>query len=129
MCETRAIYRLADAAYAPFSCPASAECCQLGVTGRQPYLWPSEWLLLKDAAHRALLRAGTACPFLENGRCSVYADRPFGCRTFFCHRRSGPSREPVETVAALSKRLEAVNLELDPDARPRALLEWTADAL
>ncbi|MHB8878075.1 MAG: YkgJ family cysteine cluster protein, partial [Myxococcaceae bacterium] len=45
--ETRALYRLADAAYAPFSCPASGECCQLAARGREPWLWPSEWRLLQ----------------------------------------------------------------------------------
>ena len=33
--ETRAIFRLADEAYAPYSCPASGECCRLAVTGRR----------------------------------------------------------------------------------------------
>ncbi|RYZ31921.1 MAG: YkgJ family cysteine cluster protein, partial [Myxococcaceae bacterium] len=45
--ETRTVYRQADEAYAPYSCPASGECCQLAVTKRQPWLWLPEWELLK----------------------------------------------------------------------------------
>jgi GAF domain-containing protein len=44
--ELRVIYQRADAAYAPYSCPASGECCQLARTGRQPWLWEPEWRLL-----------------------------------------------------------------------------------
>ena len=33
-----------------------------------------------------------ACPMLEHhsGRCLIYADRPFGCRTHFCAAAGGP---------------------------------------
>lgn len=32
------------------------------------------------------------CPLLDaSGRCSIYAARPFGCRTFFCERASRSS--------------------------------------
>ena len=34
-----ALYRQADATWSGFRCPASAECCQLAVTGREPWLW------------------------------------------------------------------------------------------
>src|SRR5205823_5208735 len=83
---TRAIYRLADAAFARWSCPSSGECCQLAKTGRQPWLWPSEWKLI--AARKGPPRADGGCPFLDaaGARCTVYADRPLGCRTFFCGR-------------------------------------------
>ena len=38
--ETRAVLRKADEAYAPFSCPASGECCQLSTTKRELYTLP-----------------------------------------------------------------------------------------
>jgi Fe-S-cluster containining protein len=128
----RAIYRHADALYAPFSCPASGECCQLSATKRQPWLWRPEWEALLErlrTEHRELPppREDGGCPFLDKTgkRCTVYADRPFGCRTFFCGRRSGPSREPLDEVVRLSKRLEAVSQELDPElTAPRPILEW-----
>ena len=39
--QLRALYRHADAAYAPFSCPASGECCQLSTTRREPLQYRS----------------------------------------------------------------------------------------
>jgi putative zinc- or iron-chelating protein len=129
--ELRALYRHADAAYAPFSCPASGECCQLARTPRQPWLWYPEWKLL--ARHPLPPpRADGGCPYLDSTgkRCTVYADRPFGCRTFFCERIRGPARQPVDTVDALLRRLEAVSQRMMPSLTgPRPLLEWHAAAL
>lgn len=127
--ELRAIHRLADAAYRSFSCPATAECCQLAATKREPWLWPVEWELLVEATAGSIPppRADGGCPFLDpdGKRCTVYADRPFGCRTFFCHRARGPAREPVATVALLARRLERVARTLDPECTaPRPLLDW-----
>lgn len=135
MLETRAVYRLADEAYRPFSCPASGECCQLSTTKREPWLWRNEWLVL-EAAGRAKnggslppARLDGGCRFLDAAglRCSVYADRPFGCRTFFCGRKTGPDAEPRELVVALSLRLERVAQALDADAQgPQPLNTWCA---
>lgn len=130
--ETRAVYRLADALYAPYSCPATAECCQLTQTQRQPWLWPSEWRVLEDAAvaqHGALppARADGACPLLDaTGRhCTVYEGRPLGCRTFFCHRIRGPARQPTLEMNALLERLERINrADEESDAQPLQMLEW-----
>jgi Fe-S-cluster containining protein len=130
--ELRAIYRQADAAYAPFSCPASGECCQLAKTRRQPWLWYPEWRLLSGQRPLPPRRADGGCPYLDAAglRCTVYADRPFGCRTFFCERIRGPARQPVETVDALLRRLEAVSQRVRPGLTgPRPLLEWHAEAL
>ena len=48
------------------------------------------------------LELGIECPFLEGGRCGIYAVRPFACREYLvtspkelCRR---PLSEPVETV-------------------------------
>ncbi|HLL55514.1 MAG TPA: YkgJ family cysteine cluster protein [Myxococcaceae bacterium] len=133
--DTRAVYRLADKAYAPFSCPASGECCQLSTTQRQPWLWRNEWLVLKErlsAQGRALPppRADGGCPLLDAAgkRCTVYEDRPFGCRTFFCQRITGPSRQPREEVIRLSLRLEVLSQELDPELKgPRQILDWARE--
>ncbi|MGA9524560.1 MAG: YkgJ family cysteine cluster protein [Myxococcaceae bacterium] len=130
--EVRAIYRHADALYAPYSCPASGECCQLSTTKRQPWLWRPEWeaLLARLAREKRPVPPGRSdggCPFLDAAgkRCTVYADRPLGCRTFFCGRRSGPAREPLEEMVRLSQRLEAVSRELDPElTSPRPIFEW-----
>jgi hypothetical protein len=129
--ETRAVFRQADALYARTSCPASAECCQLAKTGRQPWLWPSEWLVLEERLLRdrrkVVQRADGACPLLtEAGRCSVYEDRPFGCRTFFCGRATGPAAQPVAAVNALQERLARASQGFAPDAEPLPLLTWIA---
>src|SRR6185295_5725337 len=96
-----ALYRQADSAYERFSCPSSAECCQLRRRGRQPWLWPVESAALEDALRRQGRRvpeprADGGCPLLDEAgrRCTVYEDRPFGCRTYFCDRASG-GRHPL----------------------------------
>ncbi|MBJ6764771.1 YkgJ family cysteine cluster protein [Myxococcaceae bacterium JPH2] len=125
--EVRAVYRQADAAYAPFSCPASGECCQLSRTQRQPWLWAPEWKLLTTGRELPPPRADGGCPFLDAAglRCTVYADRPFGCRTFFCERIRGPARQPAEAVAAMLERLERVSRRMEPALTgPRPILEW-----
>ena len=129
--ELRAIYRQADAAYAPFSCPASGECCQLSKTKRQPWLWYPEWLLLARNHPLPPPREDGGCPYLDAAgkRCTVYADRPFGCRTFFCERIRGPARQPADTVTALLIRLERVSERILPSLTgPRPILEWHAEA-
>ncbi|MCI0569606.1 MAG: YkgJ family cysteine cluster protein [Myxococcaceae bacterium] len=126
------VYREADAAWAPFSCPASGECCQLTKTGRQPWLWRAEWVRLlerlkRDGRPLPPARADGACPFLDDTglRCSVYADRPLGCRTFFCDRIRGPERQPAEVMDLLQRKLERLSVALDEeDTGPRPLLDW-----
>lgn len=129
--ELRTVYRQADAAYAPFSCPASGECCQLAKTRRQPWLWWPEWLLLARRHPLPPPRADGGCPYLDAAglRCTVYADRPFGCRTFFCERIRGPARQPADTVTQLLVRLERLSERLMPSLTgPRQLLDWHAEA-
>lgn len=127
--ELAALYREVDAAHAGSTCPASTECCRFGVTGREPYVTSIEIALLERAIRsnggplsvkrRALPITGDAerervCPLLDAaGRCSVYASRPFGCRTYFCGRatRGGePSRAEqkrlVDRLRALADRHE-----------------------
>ena len=122
------LYRRADAAWAGSRCPGTAECCQLSRQGREPWLWGVEW----DALRRAVPalpppRADGGCPFLddEGRRCTVYAVRPLGCRTYFCHRATRPGPEPVEEMDVLQRRLEGVARSVRPDEPgPRPLSEW-----
>lgn len=113
----RAVYEEADRLLEGWSCPASADCCHFARTGREPYLWPNEWALLQRAlASRGVARGRSlpvradddrACPLVTpDGRCSVYDDRPFSCRTFFCERGSGPTRRPLRAeLAELGRRI------------------------
>jgi Fe-S-cluster containining protein len=88
------IYAEADRLLEPFSCngsTCSATCCHFDAMGREPYPTAVELAELERAIRGARPRhlpiAG-ACPLLTpDGRCSVYASRPFGCRTFFCNAK------------------------------------------
>ena len=118
--ELRAIYVETDALFSGMSCDASTDCCRFGVTGREPYPTAVEIEVLRRAlaaTGRRVARTGgkkrlpiadageRRCPMLsDEGRCIVYAARPFGCRTFFCDRAEGqaPSREEI---ARLSRRI------------------------
>jgi uncharacterized protein len=126
--ELRQLYDDTDALQRGTSCPASTECCRFGITGREPYVTSIEVLAIEKAVasgggplskkRRALPLAGRTnaeertCPLLAaGGRCSVYAWRPFGCRTFFCERaaRSEPpkrkqERELVRRLAEIAAR-------------------------
>jgi len=128
--HVRALLDKADQAFAPFSCPGTAECCQLSVTRRQPWLWPAEWALLENhllKAGRLPLspRADGGCPLLDadGKRCTVYEVRPFGCRTFFCHRVQGPARQPAQRVDELQKALAALSARMEDESPPRPLME------
>jgi uncharacterized protein len=124
--ELDALYREVDAHYADWSCPSSTECCRFGITGRQPYLTSIEALALTRAIarrggmprpkKRALPLTQDAsreriCPLLDDHqRCAVYADRPLGCRTFFCDRATrgaGPERETLRDVVRRLQELAA----------------------
>jgi len=126
-----ALYRRADEAWAPFRCPGSAECCQLAARGREPWLWGVEWDVLRRAAG-ALPgpRADGGCRFLDASgrRCTAYAARPLGCRTYFCHRATGPGPQPVEEMDRLQRRLEAIARSIRPDETgPRPISAWLED--
>lgn len=128
--ELFAIYADAEALLADWTCPASTECCRFGLTGREPYVTSIELAAMK----RELARIGGArafrhaeplappqpqnkkrrlamaadertCPLLNHeGRCSVYAARPLGCRTFFCERATSPSRARSTRGRALPQK-------------------------
>jgi hypothetical protein len=130
--ETRALLGRASAVWSQWSCPASGRCCQLRRTGREPWLWPTEWQVLMEALAvqaRTLpaAREDGGCAFLDPGgqRCSVYEARPSGCRTFFCGDGRGPVLRGQRTHEVLDE-LAAVNIGLDPSAQPRSLTAWLA---
>jgi Fe-S-cluster containining protein len=131
--EVRAIY--AELARRPVErqCEACTECCQFHLTGLTPQLTKGE-AVLAAKAFRATGRKtlpepddGT-CPLLkrETGRCLIYADRPFGCRTHFCAAAGGPYAR--KEVLDLIRRLEAVDQMLGGDG-PHAIQSAVADAL
>jgi Fe-S-cluster containining protein len=131
--EVRAIYRELETRPIERACTRLTECCHFQLTGRTPHLTRGEALLAAQAIRAAgrkelgePSRAG-ACPLLrEDGRCLIYADRPFGCRTHFCAAAGGPYARA--SVLDLIRRLEALDARLGGDG-PRLLPGAVADAL
>ena len=133
LAEVRAIY--AELAKRPVTrnCLARTECCQFHLTGLTPQLTKGEALL----AAKALRATGRkelpdrdegACPMLhpQTGRCLIYADRPFGCRTHFCAAAGGPYAR--KEVIDLIRKLEDLDVRLKGDG-PRKIISAVADAL
>lgn len=148
--KLRALYAEVDALLAGWTCAASTDCCRFGVTGREPYPTSVEIAELERAVRARgglpkrrtlpVVRGSGArgederrCTLLsDEGRCLVYASRPFGCRTFFCERGSGPAGEaprsgPKSEIARLGRAVADLSARFDPtDAGPRPLSKVTA---
>ncbi|HEV8246264.1 MAG TPA: hypothetical protein VGP93_10875 [Polyangiaceae bacterium] len=119
--ELRRLYEDTDALMRGVSCPSSTECCRFGITGREPYVTSIEARAIEKAVaarggplskkRRALPLAGRTgdertCRLLTaQGRCSVYAWRPFGCRTFFCERATGTDSISRKEERDLARKL------------------------
>jgi len=138
LAELRAIYAAVDALTAGWSCDASTDCCRFAVTGREPYPTAVELAELDRAiaARGGLGRGGKRllpiaaaerrCALLDpDGRCVVYASRPFGCRTFYCERAEGPFGErelPRGEIAELAGKIASLSARFAPrDPGPRPL--------
>lgn len=130
---TQRVLAKASQVWSRWACAASGQCCQLGVTGRSPWLWPTEWWLLRQALDEALRvlpppRDDGGCRFLDEAgrRCTVYGARPFGCRTYFCERGRGPELKGLSTHSLLDE-LAQLNVAVDSAAAPRPIEAWCAD--
>jgi Fe-S-cluster containining protein len=94
------------------NCTRLTECCQFHITGKIPYLTNGE-ALVAARAYRATGRKALAetevCPMLDlrSGKCMIYEDRPFGCRTHFCAAAGGPYSR--NEVVDLVHKLEAID--------------------
>jgi len=130
-----ALYAEADRLLAGWTCDTSTDCCRFAVTGREPQLWPNEWRVLEKAIAsrgvparklRVVEDADATCPLLDRGRCTVYAARPFGCRTYFCERAVGPERKlPRAALADIGRRIAAAARAADPRCDgPRRVTAW-----
>jgi hypothetical protein len=131
--EVRAVYQELALRPVQRGCLARTECCQFQLTGLTPHLTKGE-ALLAAKAFRATGRKDFPetddgiCPMLKRatGRCLIYADRPFGCRTHFCDAAGGPYAR--KEVLDLIRRLEDLDVRLKGDG-PRKLFPAVADAL
>jgi Fe-S-cluster containining protein len=132
--ELLALYAQADALVESLACDCAARdtrCCRFGITGREPYPTPVE---LEEIEHaraalgrrrrsprvRLALAKDRACPLLSNdGRCTIYASRPLGCRTFFCDESPAPAdRAEVQRVA---RAVASLSERFAPGEGPRPL--------
>ena len=143
--ELLALYAETDLLLSPYGCDASAECCDFANTGREPYPTPAELAEVDRAmrergidlgrtkpaaSKRALPIAGRRrCPLLgDDLRCRIYASRPFGCRTYFCERMTGPNKLPRAELQRLSRAIADLSARFAPrDPRPRPLLNALRD--
>ena len=131
--EIRAVYAALAERPVARACTARTECCQFHLTGLTPQLTKGEALVaakgLRATGRKELPAADDgACPLLkrETGRCLIYADRPFGCRTHFCAAAGGPYAR--KEVIDLIRRLEEVDRKLGGDG-PRKIQAAVAEAL
>lgn len=115
--EVRRVYAELDARPIERNCVMRRECCHFRLTGRTPHLTRGEALAVAKALRatgrtRMPLRIDGCCAFLNaaTGKCMIYADRPFGCRTHFCAAAGGPYAR--HEVADLVRRLEQVDRDL-----------------
>ena len=122
--EVRQIY--AELAMRPVErqCIRRTECCQFKLTGLTPYLTKGEALVAARALRatgrtKLPAKADGACPMLDaaSGRCLIYADRPFGCRTHFCAAAGGPLAR--RDVIDLIRHLETIDARLEGDGPHR----------
>lgn len=137
--EVRAIYAEVDQMPVERDCIRRTECCYFKRTGLTPQLTSGEGLLAAKAwraSGRKELksRADGGCPMLigelGQGKCAIYADRPFGCRTHFCDAAGGPlaRRDVIDWI----RRLEAIDSALGghgPKSLPASIEEalgWRA---
>jgi Fe-S-cluster containining protein len=127
----QAVYAELEARPVERECVRRTECCQFRLTGKTPYLTRGEAMVAVEAlrrsgVHRLPPNKNGNCPLLvENtGQCSIYADRPFGCRTHFCAAAGG--LRPRKEIQDLIWRLEDLDTRLGgvgPQKLPVAIEE------
>lgn len=129
--EMEAIY--AELGQRPLArdCEMRTGCCHFRIAGHTPMLTRGEALFaargVRASGRKALKpHPDGACPLLgRDGRCTIYAHRPFGCRTHFCAEAGG--MYPRKHVADLIQRLEALDERLGGDgSRPLEVAVSTA---
>jgi len=133
LAEVRVVYADLAKRLVARNCQSRTECCQFQLTGLTPQLTKGEALVaakgFRATGRKELSESSDGvCPLLkrETGRCLIYADRPFGCRTHFCAAAGGPYVR--KEVLDLIRRLEDVDRKLGGDG-PRKIQAAVGDAL
>ncbi|MDP9291103.1 MAG: YkgJ family cysteine cluster protein [Verrucomicrobiota bacterium] len=113
--KVRAIYDTLANRPVERDCTRLSQCCHFVLTGRTPFLTRGEALVaaaaLRATGRKRLPESG-ACPFfsVNDRKCMIYADRPFGCRTHFCRPAGGPYARGE--VLDLIRDLEKIDADL-----------------
>jgi Fe-S-cluster containining protein len=126
LAELAALYREIDERYSGYKCQGTTECCRFGITGREPFVTSIELLAIERArAARPLSRKRRplplapregACPLLtEDARCSIYASRPVGCRSYWCDRAETESAVHHTERNAFVRRVKDLASRHRPD--------------
>jgi Fe-S-cluster containining protein len=89
------------------TCRACGDCCDLVRHGFRLYMSSLEHAFLLARTGRTELPppAGGRCGFQRDGRCTVHAARPLGCRTYFCDADGGHLAELHEQYLRRLKRI------------------------
>lgn len=119
----------ADVAGRNPTCWLSGKCCRFDSYGHRLYTTGLEvaWLIAQlDAAGLQRLDAAAlpgldGCPFQLDRLCSVHADRPIGCRVYFCD----PAAQRWQSEV-YERHLAALRRLHDAHALPYAYMEWRA---
>ncbi len=109
-----AVYASVDAAIAEASprCESSGKCCRFTEYGHTLFLSHFEAeILLETAPAYAPPITRDGCPFQVGNRCTARAERPLGCRIYFCDPNF---QEPQQTITeAAIARLKQLADEYD----------------
>lgn len=130
--EVKSVYAELERRPLQRDCQMRTQCCHFRLTGKTPFLTLGEAIYAAQgvrASGRKVMKPNPegACPLLgKDGRCTIYAHRPFGCRTHFCQPAGG--MYPRKHIADLIHRLEALDEKLGGDGS-RELEPAVADAL
>ena len=133
LAEVKAVYAELEGRALPRQCEMRTGCCHFRQTGRMPSVTRAEALLaaqgVRASGRKQLVpHPDGACPCMgRDGRCTIYAHRPFGCRTHFCEAALG--MYPRKHVADLIRKLEELDQRLGWRDGPRSFVGALEDAL
>lgn len=109
-------------------CLLSGRCCHFEAYDHRLYVTGLEvaWVLNQEAPPQPVV-SGHACPYQLQGRCSVHASRPLGCRIFFC--QEGTAAWQHELYERKLDQLRAIHDQYGIDYRYMEWLGALKDAL
>ncbi len=109
------VYRRVDAAVAKAGprCDASGRCCRFHEYDHTLFISHFEAeILLQTAPAYAKPVTGEFCPFQVNNSCTARAERPLGCRIYFCDPDYEPRQFDITEDAIRSLKVLADEYEV-----------------